>query len=46
VPQKTGGTSAASDNLIFNGKTFVLTGSLSNMTRDKALMKSALVAVV
>jgi len=33
---KTGGTSAASDNLIFNGKTFVLTGSLSNMTRDKA----------
>jgi NAD-dependent DNA ligase len=33
---KTSGTSAASDNLIFSEKTFVLTGSLTNMTRDKA----------
>jgi NAD-dependent DNA ligase len=33
---KTGGTSPSSDKLIFSGKTFVLTGSLTNMTRDKA----------
>jgi DNA ligase (NAD+) len=33
---KTGGTSAASGNLPFSGKTFVLTGSLTNMTRDQA----------
>jgi DNA ligase (NAD+) len=33
---KISGTSATSDNLIFRGKTFVLTGSLTNMTRDKA----------
>jgi DNA ligase (NAD+) len=33
---KTGGTGAASGNLPFSGKTFVLTGSLANMTRDQA----------
>jgi DNA ligase (NAD+) len=33
---KISGISAASDNPIFSGKTFVLTGSLTNMTRDKA----------
>jgi DNA ligase (NAD+) len=33
---KTSGTSAASGNLPFSGKAFVLTGSLANMTRDNA----------